>query len=250
MASAINHPPNVFVKAVSLFSRLRANIFPGSIVLGTWGIHEEALQSGHVSSFKMGKHIFGLLFLCQLGLRCKVTHKLRPRCLHDMCSVSSVRFETKWTHYLLFTVKNHGPACHHEDNHSSCFQFRTGSEGCGIPRRVQLAHQVIVIRRTWFRSLRSHLIVHLQEDESIEVTPSVKGMREIWMKNIIQIIFSLQVAWLKTAVINSQSNSVSSCDMLVSSMLESLSLVNPKHQLLAAQTVDQCWFGFNLKCQE
>lgn len=89
--------------------------------------------------------------------------------------------------YLL--SKNHGPACHHEDNHSSCFQFRTGSEGRGIPHRVQLAHQVIVIRRTWFRSMRSHLIVHLQDDESIEVMPFVKGMREIWMKNIIQIIF-------------------------------------------------------------
>lgn len=35
--------PNVFVRAVSLFSQLYANIFPGSVVLGTWGIHEESL---------------------------------------------------------------------------------------------------------------------------------------------------------------------------------------------------------------
>lgn len=44
---------NVFVRAVSLFSQLPANICPGSVVLGTWEIHEEDLLFGYMSSFKM-----------------------------------------------------------------------------------------------------------------------------------------------------------------------------------------------------
>lgn len=46
--------------------------------------------------------MFGLLLPSQLGLRCKVTHKMRPRCLHDMSLVSRLWFNTEWLHYLLF----------------------------------------------------------------------------------------------------------------------------------------------------
>lgn len=71
--------------------------------------HEESMrricsldtrQVSRWSVQKMSKQMFGLLSLCQLGLRCKVTHRLRSRCWHDIGLVSRSWFKTKWTHYL------------------------------------------------------------------------------------------------------------------------------------------------------
>lgn len=61
-------------------------------------------------AYEMGKQMFGLLLLCQLGPRCKITHRLGPVCLHDTDLVSRLWFTTKWTQYFLFTAKAHQPA--------------------------------------------------------------------------------------------------------------------------------------------
>lgn len=61
-------------------------------------------------AYEMGKQMFGLLLLCQLGPRCKITHRLGPVCLHDTDLVSRLWFTTKWTQYFLFTAKSHQPA--------------------------------------------------------------------------------------------------------------------------------------------
>lgn len=118
-------------------------------------------------AWKMVHQMFGLLLLCQVGLRCKITHKLRSRCLHDMDLVSRLWFKTKWTQYLLFTSKPHQPSPHRAT--PAPFQIHTGWEGQGIPRSWHIKslwlNEALAL---WSNSIRSHLIFHLEEDKFIE----------------------------------------------------------------------------------